>query len=128
MQQQTLFTESAQSQRERGQLTRNAVPREALGVYTPVERDLIAMVHARNEGRVEALLPLRHHRMAASPFTFYRGTAELMAFDLSHQTQTGTQIVICGDAHISNFGLYASPERRLVFDLNDFDEATPGPW
>lgn len=66
--------------------------------------------------------------MAASPFTFYRGTAELMALDLSHQIQTGTQIVICGDAHISNFGLYASPERRLIFDLNDFDEAAPGPW
>ena len=66
--------------------------------------------------------------MASSPYSFFRGAARLMAFDLSHQEETGAQVVISGDAHINNFGLYASPERRLVFDLNDFDEAAPGPW
>lgn len=74
------------------------------------------------------LLPLRWERMAANPFAFYRGTANLMAYDLSHQPDTGIHAVICGDAHLANFGLYASPERTLVFDLNDFDEASVGPW
>ena len=66
--------------------------------------------------------------MSASEFAFFRGSAGLMAHDLALQAQTDTQLVICGDAHINNFGLYASPERRLMFDLNDFDEAAPGPW
>lgn len=125
---QTVFTESAASQRARGKLARQAVSREALGEYVATGRDAVELVTYRNDGRLEQLVPLRHFRMAASPFAFYRGTAGLMAFDLSHQAQTGVQIVICGDAHLSNFGLYASPERRLVFDLNDFDEAAPGPW
>jgi uncharacterized protein (DUF2252 family) len=88
----------------------------------------VALVEAQNEGRLQDLVPLRRERMSVSPFTFYRGSAGLMAHDLAHQTVTGVHVVICGDAHLSNFGLYASPERRLVFDLNDFDEAAPGPW
>lgn len=127
MPKQTLFTESAESQRARGRLARQAVPREDLGIYTPVERDLLSLVHKRNEGRLEPLLPLRHYRMAASPFTFYRGSTGLMAIDLSHQIQTGTQIVICGDAHISNFGLYASPERRLISTSTTLTSPHPGP-
>ncbi len=126
--QSSLSTESAASQRARGKLARKAIPREELGTFVATERDPVALVAAQNQGRVARLIPLRHERMSASVFTFFRGTAGLMAFDLAQQPQTETQLVICGDAHINNFGLYASPERRLVFDLNDFDEAAPGPW
>lgn len=120
--------ESAQSLRNRGQLARKAFPRKELGVFTPVDRDPALAIQTRDKGRIPELVPIRHQRMAASEFAFFRGSAGLMAYDLSHQAQTDVQLVICGDAHISNFGLYASPERRLVFDLNDFDEAAPGPW
>lgn len=123
-----MTTESAASQRSRAQLARKAIPRSELGVFTPVDRDPVALIKEQDKGRVKALVPLRHERMSASLFTFYRGTAGLMAHDLAQQAQTDTHLVICGDAHLNNFGLYASPERRLVFDLNDFDEAAPGPW
>jgi uncharacterized protein (DUF2252 family) len=120
--------ETAASQRARGKAARRDVPRAAHAVFTPVDRDPVALVEAQNEGRLQDLVPLRRERMSVSPFTFYRGSAGLMAHDLARQTVTGVHVVICGDAHLSNFGLYASPERRLVFDLNDFDEAAPGPW
>ena len=123
-----MYTESEASQRERGIRARQALPLRKLGDFVAVKRDPVKLIDKQNKGRIHSLVPLRHYRMAASPFTFYRGSAGLMAHDLAHQPQTGIQIVICGDAHISNFGLYASPERRLVFDLNDFDEAAPGPW
>ena len=97
-------------------------------MFTPVDRDPVALIDAQDAGRLPELVPLRRERMSVSPFTFYRGSAGLMAHDLARQTVTGVHVVICGDAHLSNFGLYASPERRLVFDLNDFDEAAPGPW
>lgn len=126
--QRSFATESAAAQRERGRLARQAIPVKDLGEFVPVDRDPVELVTSRNRGRLQDLVPLRHERMSVSPFTFYRGTAGLMAHDLAQQNQTDTQIVICGDAHISNFGLYASPERQLVFDLNDFDEAAPGPW
>lgn len=120
--------ESAASQRERGVRARKAIKRKELGVYTPVDRDPAEVIKMRDAGRIPELVPLRHARMAESEFAFFRGSAGLMAFDLAHQAQTDTHLVICGDAHLNNFGLYASPERRLVFDLNDFDEAAPGPW
>lgn len=123
-----MVTESAALQRERGVLARTAIPRRELGRFTKVERDPVEMVMRRDAGRVASLVPLRHARMAESQFAFFRGSAGLMAFDLAQQAQTDTQLAICGDAHINNFGLYASPERRLVFDLNDFDEAASGPW
>lgn len=123
-----MYTESAASQRERAVRARQALPRHELGTFVSVDRDPVKLIEKQNKGRIQSLVPLRHYRMAASPFTFYRGSAGLMAHDLAKQPQTGVQIVICGDAHISNFGLYASPERRLVFDLNDFDESAPGPW
>ena len=97
-------------------------------MFTPVDRDPVALIDAQDAGRLPELVPLRRERMSVSPFTFYRGSAGLMAHDLARQTVTGVHVVICGDAHLSNFGLYASPERRLVFDLDDFDEAAPGPW
>lgn len=123
-----MTTETAESQRSRGRLARKAIPRRKLGEFTPLDRDPVALIVSTDEGRIPELIPLRHERMAASHFAFFRGSAGLMAHDLAQQAQTDTHLVICGDAHINNFGLYASPERRLVFDLNDFDEAAPGPW
>ena len=74
------------------------------------------------------LVPIRYGRMLASPFTFYRGAALIMASDLATTPDSGLRVQACGDAHLSNFGAFASPERALVFDINDFDETTPGPW
>ena len=73
-------------------------------------------------------MPIRYGRMSASPFAFFRGAAYLMASDLATTPQTGLRVQLCGDAHLSNFGVFASPDRDLVFDLNDFDETLPGPW
>lgn len=119
---------TAKQQRREGKLARARQPFERLATFHPVDRDPVALLAEQNRTRLPDLIGLRWQRMAASAFTFYRGSARLMAHDLAAQEETGQQIVICGDAHISNFGLFASPERRLVFDLNDFDEAAPGPW
>jgi uncharacterized protein (DUF2252 family) len=86
------------------------------------------LLQAQDEGRLQRLLPIKYGRMLVSPFAFLRGSAVVMAADLAHTPTSGLQAILCGDAHLSNFGLFASPERRLVFDLNDFDEAFPGPW
>ncbi|MSS85203.1 DUF2252 domain-containing protein [Actinomycetaceae bacterium WB03_NA08] len=117
---------SALAQREHGKRARNAITRGELGQYVHVDRDAVALIEKQNESRVPDLVSLRRERMGESPFAFFRGTAGLMAHDLAHQPSTEVQVVICGDAHIGNFGLYASPERRIIFDLNDFDEAAPG--
>ena len=74
------------------------------------------------------LVPIRYGRMLVSPFTFYRGAASIMAHDLAATPRSGLHVQCCGDAHLSNFGVFASPERALVFDVNDFDETLPGPW
>jgi len=113
-----------------GRALRDRVKRGALGRWRPAEHrpdpiDLIEELHA---GRLERLVPLRVGRMVASPYAFLRGSAALMAEDFAGLPSTGVEPVICGDAHLGNFGFYASPERDLVFDLNDFDEAHPGPW
>ena len=86
------------------------------------------LITDQNASRMEDLVPYRHSRMAVSPFTFYRGAARVMAGDLSGTPTTGLQTQICGDAHLSNFGSFASPERQQMFDINDFDETLPGPW
>ncbi|WP_295731020.1 DUF2252 domain-containing protein [uncultured Limosilactobacillus sp.] len=99
-----------------------------LGEYVPVHRDPIKAIQKTEDNMIPELLPLRHKRMIASPFAFFRGTAELMERDLKHQHQSKLPIIICGDAHIQNFGFYASPERQLLFGLNDFDEARIGNW
>src|SRR5205814_6944861 len=88
----------------------------------------VELIAKESEGRVAELVPIRHARMLASPFAFYRGTASLMARDLASAPSTGLKVQLCGDAHLSNFGGFASPERALVFDLNDFDETLPGPF
>ncbi|MGH7728262.1 MAG: DUF2252 domain-containing protein, partial [Vulcanimicrobiaceae bacterium] len=94
----------------------------------PGRRDPLVILHENDAGRLPDLLPLRYERMLQSPFTFYRGAAAIMAEDLAATPMTGLRVQLCGDAHLLNFGAYASPERNLVFDVNDFDETNPGPW
>ena len=90
--------------------------------------DPVALLEAQNLTREPDLVPVRHGRMMASPFTFYRGAAKIMATDLKDTPTAGLEVQLCGDAHLSNFGVFASPERALLFDLNDFDETLPGPF
>ena len=90
--------------------------------------DPISVLEAQNTTREADLVPVRHGRMSVSPFTFYRGAAKIMAADLEASPRAGLTVQLCGDAHLSNFGVFASPERRLLFDLNDFDETLPGPF
>lgn len=123
---------------QHGRDLRAVVPRDAHGelVAKPGEatsgpsttRDPLGILDAQDATRLPDLVPLRRERMLASPFAFYRGTAGIMAADLARGIHTGISVVSCGDAHISNFGLFASPQRSLVFDLNDFDESAPAPW
>ncbi|MFE4499561.1 DUF2252 domain-containing protein [Rhodococcus sp. NPDC056743] len=116
--------------RKIGKSLRKQVPRSTLGDWAPStdRRDPVDQVNTAHEGRLDWLVPIRVGRMVASPYGFLRGTAGLMAEDLSTLPSTGITPVICGDAHVGNFGFYGSPERELVIDLNDFDEAHPGPW
>ncbi|HXQ54530.1 MAG TPA: DUF2252 family protein, partial [Actinomycetes bacterium] len=88
----------------------------------------MALLQEQNTTREPDLVPVRHGRMLVSPFTFYRGAAKIMATDLAGTPTAGLNVQLCGDAHLSNFGVFASPERRLLFDLNDFDETLPGPF
>ena len=106
------------------------VPHAAHAAWTPPKNrpSPVDIVVAGNAGRQEQYVPLRMGRMAASPFAFLRGAAAVMAWDLSHTPVSGLQVVIDGDAHINNFGLYGTPQRDVIIDLNDFDEATLGPW
>ncbi len=101
-----------------------------MGAWRPAQegRDPLALLGAQNATRFPDLVPLRWGRMVADPFAFYRGSAAVMAADLASLPVSGLVVQACGDAHLQNFGLYASPERALVFDLNDFDETLPGPW
>ena len=111
-----------------GKEARRSAPRSALADHKPVARDPVEMIRQSGASRVEALVALRHGRMLASPFAFFRGTANLQAFDLSGSSDSGMTFPICGDCHLMNFGGFATPERNLVFDINDFDETHPGPW
>jgi uncharacterized protein (DUF2252 family) len=113
-----------------GKALRRKAPRSSHAAWEPhSERpDPINLLEAANKTRLEHLVPIRYGRMARSPFAFYRGSADIMAHDLSKTPVSGISAQICGDAHLSNFGVYASPERRQVFDINDFDETLSGPW
>ena len=91
-------------------------------------RDPVELLEEQAESRVPELVPLRYGRMLVSPFTFFRGAAYLMAADLAGTPRTGLHVQLCGDAHLSNFGVFAAPDRRLVFSINDFDETLPGPF
>ena len=114
----------------RGKEARAAVPRESHAVFDPPpdRPDPIGLLEEQAKARVPELVPIRRGRMMVSPFTFYRGAALPMASDLSRTPVSGLAVQACGDAHLSNFGIFGSPERLLVFDVNDFDETTPGPW
>ena len=114
----------------RGKAARAEVPRSSHAAYEPVAHrvDPVELLDQESEARVPELVPIRYGRMLVSPFTFYRGAAAIMAADLVATPRSGLIVQCCGDAHLSNFGAFASPERRLVFDLNDFDETLPGPW
>jgi len=111
-----------------GRALRDRTPRRAHEALSFPDRDPVAIIEEQNRDRLQDLVPLRIGRMLESPFAFYRGTAATMAHDLGHGPRSGVHVVACGDAHVSNFGLFASPERRVVFDLNDFDEAADAPW
>src|SRR3954469_21262061 len=115
---------------EMGRALRDRTPRASLGDWQPPadRADPIDLIRHAQLGRVDWLVPGRVGRMVASPFAFLRGSANIMAADFATLPYSGITPIICGDAHLGNFGFYASPERQLVFDLNDFDEAHPGPW
>jgi len=114
----------------RGRSCRSETPRLSHAAWQPrADRpDPVALLEEQAAKRVRELVPIRYGRMAASPFAFYRGAAYVMASDLADTPQTGIRVQLCGDAHLGNFGGFASAERQLLFDLNDFDETLPGPW
>jgi len=114
----------------RGKAARAEVPRSSHAVFEPhaSRPDPVELLERQAQTRVPELVPIRYGRMLISPFSFYRGGALIMAGDLAATPRSGLNVQCCGDAHLSNFGVFASPERRLVFDINDFDETLPGPW
>ncbi|MFO0904254.1 MAG: DUF2252 domain-containing protein [Pirellulales bacterium] len=113
-----------------GKALRDSVPRESHAEWKPPtpRRDPLAILKRSNQGRMAELIPIRYGRMLPSPFTFLRGSAALMASDLESSPVTGLRVQACGDCHLLNFGLFATPERNLIFDINDFDETLPAPW
>jgi uncharacterized protein (DUF2252 family) len=121
---------SREERRKAGRSLRQQVPRCSHGVWSPGANrpDPIGLLQAQDKGRLEYLLPVKYGRMVGSPFAFLRGSAVIMAADLARTPVTGLRVQLCGDAHLSNFGIFATPERNLVFDINDFDETHPGPW
>jgi uncharacterized protein (DUF2252 family) len=121
---------SATERAEWGRAERHRVPRTSHAQWAPAadRADPLAVIAAQERDRLAWLLPVRHARMAASPFAFFRAGAAVMAADLAPTPTLGVSVQLCGDAHLANFGTYASPERRWVFDVNDFDETLPGPW
>jgi uncharacterized protein (DUF2252 family) len=119
-----------QERRDRGKSARDRAPLSAHAPWKPSSdrQDPVATLEQQDADREPDLVPVRHGRMMVSPFTFYRGSAKIMAADLKDTPRAGLMAQLCGDAHLSNFGLFGSPERKLVFDLNDFDETLPGPF
>ena len=113
-----------------GKEARTRAPRSSHGAWAPAadRRDPVAVFEEEAADRVPGLVPIRYGRMLTSPLSFFRGSASLMAGDLAGSPNSGIQAQLCGDAHLSNFGLFGSPERQLMFDVNDFDETLPGPW
>jgi uncharacterized protein (DUF2252 family) len=119
-----------EERRAAGRRLRAAVPLEAHAEVArpPAAPDALTLLEEQGNRRLQDLLPIRYGRMAASPFAYFRGAARVMAADLAGTPRSGLTVQMCGDAHVANFGLYGSPERRLVFDANDFDETLPGPF
>jgi uncharacterized protein (DUF2252 family) len=116
--------------RAQGKVARDRTPPSSHAGWVPAadRPDPVGLLEEQNRTREPDLVPVRHGRMLVSPFTFYRGTAKIMAADLAGTPTAGLTVQLCGDAHLSNFGLFGSPERRLLFGLNDFDETLPGPF
>jgi uncharacterized protein (DUF2252 family) len=114
----------------RGRAARSQAPRSAHGRWeaAPDRPDPMSLLEEQAKSRVPELVPIRYGRMLTSPFAFYRGAASIMATDLARTPISGVTVQLCGDAHLSNFGLFGTPERRMLFDINDFDETLPGPW
>jgi uncharacterized protein (DUF2252 family) len=121
---------SVEERRAQGTAARSRTPPSSHAGWAPASDrpDPVGLLEEQNVTREPGLVPVRHGRMLVSPFTFYRGAAKIMAADLDDTPVAGLQVQLCGDAHLSNFGVFASPERRLLFDLNDFDETLPGPF
>ena len=121
---------SIEERKARGLEARDQTPPSSHTKWRPAadRPDPVALLEEQNTTREQDLVPVRHGRMMVSPFTFYRGAAKIMAADLKDTPTAGLDAQLCGDAHLSNFGVFASPERRLLFDLNDFDETLPGPF
>lgn len=121
---------SVEKRRAKGKGCREQTPVSSHDGWTPApdRPDPVALLEEQNKTREQDLVPVRHGRMLVSPFTFYRGAAKIMAADLKDTPRAGLRVQLCGDAHLSNFGVFASPERNLLFDLNDFDETLPGPF
>jgi len=121
---------TAEQRKARGKAARREVPRESHATFTPgsLRPDLVELLERQAVTRVPELVPIRYGRMLVSPFAFYRGAALIMASDLVVTPRSGLKAQVCGDAHLMNFGMFASPERQLVFGINDFDETLPGPW
>jgi uncharacterized protein (DUF2252 family) len=113
-----------------GKAAREKASRASHGEWEPAarRRDPVKVLEDQAKSRVQELVPIRYGRMLVSPFTFYRGAAAIMAMDLEKTPESGLRVQACGDAHLSNFGVFAAPDRRLVLDVNDFDETLPGPW
>jgi uncharacterized protein (DUF2252 family) len=121
---------SVEERRAQGKEARDRTPPSSHTGWAPAtdRPDPVALLEEQNRAREPDLVPVRHGRMLVSPFTFYRGAAKIMAADLEDTPTAGLQVQLCGDAHLSNFGAFASPERQLLFGLNDFDETLPGPF
>ena len=121
---------TAAERSEKGKAARLLAPRADLGNWEPAadRRDPVALLEEQAASRVPELVPIRYGRMLVSPFTFYRGAAYPMAADLAGAPRSGLDVQLCGDAHLSNFGAFGAPDRRLVFSINDFDETLPGPF
>jgi uncharacterized protein (DUF2252 family) len=121
---------SVEERAARGRFARTRTPRSAHGRWEPASDrpDPVTLLEEQAETRVPELVPVRHGRMMVSPFTFFRGAALIMAGDLAGSPTSGITVQVCGDAHMSNFGLFGTPERQMLFDVNDFDETLPGPW
>ena len=126
----TIAYPSIDERRAQGEEARRRSPPSAHSGWKPAgdRPDPVAVLEQQDATRMPGLVPVRHGRMMVSPFTFYRGAAAIMAADLAAKPVAGLEAQLCGDAHLSNFGAFASPERRLLFDLNDFDETLPGPF
>lgn len=121
---------SLSDRRAAGKALREQCPRTAHGDWSPPKhrKSALDLLRSQDQKRQEDLIPIRYHRMKESPFAFYRGAALVMASDIADCKRSGLLVQLCGDCHLSNFGLFATPERNVIFDLNDFDETLPGPF